>query len=387
MYEAGPRLSPRPPRRNTMGAPDTEEALPEPVDLDVDIQRRTPSGWPSQSVPPPLAVTLNGRQYTCVPSLLLPNTFSTLNLTSIHAGCARARRTRACTRCCGQFPGCLCAMWRLACTSSAALASLSWALGWASPASAPQRMAPTRFSQTRCGGLLCHIRDLFPCADGAPAAQDTRLTALNVEAAQAVGVSGSVVAAPCDWESPQAFLESAACDNALGWDWILGSDIVYHQQFDYTHIQALAKLLATLLGAAKQQGKKPPTILFGYQERDSAARLAFWEALASHGLGVTLHTLVRGNARCAGWRLLPDPPIATHRMTWRRRARWTCPACLGPWRCGSSRRWSSRRTGCAWHQRRHQLRRRDCSCHSRQPLPAHVQLCLQVCSASGAPGS
>jgi hypothetical protein len=125
-------------------------------------------------------------------------------------------------------------------------------------------------------------------------AQDTRLTAVNVEAAQSVGVSGSVQAASCDWVSPEPFLERG--DRALGWDWVLGSDIVYHQQFDYTHIQALAKLLATLLGAAKEQGRKLPTILFGYQERDSAARLAFWEALASHGLGVTVHTLVRARA-------------------------------------------------------------------------------------------
>ena len=151
--------------------------------------------------------------------------------------------------------------------------------------------------KVRSGGSASN--DTCPRAERAPAVQDTRLTAVNVEAAQAVGVSGSVKAASCDWESPQAFLASS--ESALGWDWILGSDIVYHQQFDYTHIQALAKLLATLLDAAQQQGQKQPTILFGYQERDSAARLAFWEALASHGLGVTIHTLVRGNARCGGW--------------------------------------------------------------------------------------
>lgn len=59
---------PAPLAATQMGAPDTEPLL-EPVDLDVDIQCRTPSGWPSMSVPPPLAVTLNGRRYTCVSRL------------------------------------------------------------------------------------------------------------------------------------------------------------------------------------------------------------------------------------------------------------------------------------------------------------------------------
>ena len=139
--------------------------------------------------------------------------------------------------------------------------------------------------------------------------QDTRLTVLNVEAAQQVGVSGSAQAASCDWSDPEPFLGSA--DNAQGWDWVLGSDIVYHQQFDFTHLLALAKLLAALLDDAKREGRRPPTLLFAYQERDSAARLAFWDALATHGLGVTVHTLVSSRA-CQGRRdcvaCLTPPP-------------------------------------------------------------------------------
>ena len=35
-----------------------------PVDLDSDLKNRSPSGWPMQSVPPPLEVLMNGRRYT-----------------------------------------------------------------------------------------------------------------------------------------------------------------------------------------------------------------------------------------------------------------------------------------------------------------------------------
>ena len=35
-----------------------------PVDLDADLANRSPSGWPLQSVPPPLEVTMAGRRYT-----------------------------------------------------------------------------------------------------------------------------------------------------------------------------------------------------------------------------------------------------------------------------------------------------------------------------------
>jgi len=36
---------------------------PAAVDLDEDIRARTPSGWPMQASPPPLAVQMNGRVY------------------------------------------------------------------------------------------------------------------------------------------------------------------------------------------------------------------------------------------------------------------------------------------------------------------------------------
>lgn len=120
-------------------------------------------------------------------------------------------------------------------------------------------------------------------------AQDVTLTAVNVDAAQAVGVAGSVRWAALDWACPEEFL--AREEPSGGWDVIFGSDIVYHQQFDFGPVHALAALLARIVAAARDAGRAPPTILFGYQERDSAARVAFWDALAGHGLGVTVQTL------------------------------------------------------------------------------------------------
>ncbi len=122
-----------------------------------------------------------------------------------------------------------------------------------------------------------------------------------------MGVAGSVSAEPLDWFEPSSFFAR----HSGRFRWVLGSDIVYHQQFDFGPVQALAKLLKALLGEARCREEEasteeaPPTVLFGYQERDCAARLAFWEALTSHGLAVTERSLVscahaaclRGSAR------------------------------------------------------------------------------------------
>ena len=94
-------------------------------------------------------------------------------------------------------------------------------------------------------------------------------------AAAATGVSGSVSCCDLDWSAADAWLaERAAAGASNAFDIILGADIVYHQQFDFGPVRALAALLAALLRASP--GAR---VLFGYQERDSAARLAFFDAL------------------------------------------------------------------------------------------------------------
>ena len=110
--------------------------------------------------------------------------------------------------------------------------------------------------------------------------QATGLTAANVEAAAATGVAGSVAWAPLDWARADEWLAARAAavndDDKAPFDFILGADLVYHQQHDFGPVTALAALLDALLSAAPAA-----RVVFGYQERDAAARLAFWAALAA----------------------------------------------------------------------------------------------------------
>ena len=116
----------------------------------------------------------------------------------------------------------------------------------------------------------------------ARAAQETGLTETNVAAAAAAGVAGSVACCPLDWAEAAAWLAArSAAGESSAFDVVLGADIVYHQQFDFGPVQALAALLAALLRASPAA-----LVLFGYQERDAAARLAFWDALAAQRLAV-----------------------------------------------------------------------------------------------------
>ncbi len=114
-------------------------------------------------------------------------------------------------------------------------------------------------------------------------------------AAAATGVAGSVACEALDWPAADAWLAArAAAGLPRRFDWVFGSDIVYHQQHDFAPVRALAALLSRLLldnAGGEAAGAKPTRCLFGYQERDAAARLAFWAALAEHGLGVTERTL------------------------------------------------------------------------------------------------
>ena len=130
--------------------------------------------------------------------------------------------------------------------------------------------------------------------------KETGLTAANVAAAAATGVAGSVACEPLDWAAADAWL--AAREGV--YDVILGADIVYHQQHDFRPVQHLAALLAALLARAPSA-----RVLFGYQERDGAARLTFWAALAAHGLGVTQAALEELPARGVDTRGLSGPMV------------------------------------------------------------------------------
>ena len=110
--------------------------------------------------------------------------------------------------------------------------------------------------------------------------QLTGLTETNVAAAAATGVTGSVSCVELDWTEAEAWLAARAAAGASNaFDVVLGADIVYHQQFDFAPVRALAALLAALLRAAPGA-----QVIFGYQERDSAARLAFFDAMRATGL-------------------------------------------------------------------------------------------------------
>jgi hypothetical protein len=130
-----------------------------------------------------------------------------------------------------------------------------------------------------------------------------------VASAAATGVSGSVACDGLDWATADAWLSArAAAQLPTRFDLILGSDIVYHQQFDFAHITALAALLAALLAQKDAtnddcESSPLPRVLFGYQERDAAARHAFWAALATHGLAVrelSLEALAESGVDTAG---------------------------------------------------------------------------------------
>jgi len=116
-----------------------------------------------------------------------------------------------------------------------------------------------------------------------------------VEAARCVGVEGSVSAEALDWADSAAFLQNSAAGPP--WAWVLCSDCVYHQQLDFRPVQALARLLAALT-EPRADGSPPPVCLFGYQERDSAARYAFWDALSANGLQVRERSLASASFRC-----------------------------------------------------------------------------------------
>ena len=124
---------------------------------------------------------------------------------------------------------------------------------------------------------------------------DTRLAALNVAQASETGLEGRCTVETLDWREPEAFLASRTSP----FDWILAADVVYHQQADFTHLQALARLLARLL--PNSAGTK---VLFGYQERDVLARHAFWAALEEGGLKVSVQALAElaaeGRVGCEG---------------------------------------------------------------------------------------
>ena len=86
--------------------------------------------------------------------------------------------------------------------------------------------------------------------------------------------------AELDWTEAEAWLAARAAAGASNaFDVVLGADIVYHQQFDFGPVRALAALLAALLRAAPSA-----QVILGYQERDSAARLAFFDAMRAAGL-------------------------------------------------------------------------------------------------------
>ena len=102
-----------------------------------------------------------------------------------------------------------------------------------------------------------------------------------MEAATAIGfpLSGRADVERLDWADPEPFLAEQSAGGPFRW--VLGSDIVYHQQHDFAHLRSLAALLAALLAAC------PATrVVLGYQERDSEARLRFWDALRFEGLAV-----------------------------------------------------------------------------------------------------
>ena len=93
-------------------------------------------------------------------------------------------------------------------------------------------------------------------------------------------MSGSVSCCDLDWCTAEEWLaQRTAAGASNAFDVVLGADIVFHQQFDFGPVRALAALLAALLRAAPDA-----KVLFGYQERDSAARLAFFDALREQRL-------------------------------------------------------------------------------------------------------
>ena len=114
----------------------------------------------------------------------------------------------------------------------------------------------------------------------------TTLTRENCEAALLTGfpVPGSLSVSVLDWCEHEAWLS----EHGRSWAWVLVADCVYHQQNDFTHLLALAQLLAALI-----HQPEPPRVLFSSQERDPAARHAFFSALASHRLCVSTRSLAQ----------------------------------------------------------------------------------------------
>ena len=232
--------------------------LPQAVDLDDDLKRRTPSGWPTQAVPPPLRVRLagvdhvfaQGRTAAGLHACLWPISRLVVRYIEAHAA---------------EFDG-------------TAVLELGSGVGLAGVGAAAH-------------GAAVVLTD-----------KDVSLTRTNVDAATSAGLAGSAVVEELDWEQPAAFLGRHAGQN---WTWVLCSDCVYHQQGEFGHLTALAELLVSILSsrdaslapssfvddAPAAASPPPPRVLFAYQERDSVARLHFWGALAARGLVVEVVTL------------------------------------------------------------------------------------------------
>lgn len=205
-------------------------ALPEPVDLDCDIRNRTPSGWPLQTRPPALSVMLAGTRHTFA-----------------------------------QRPHCA--------NTGAVLWPISRLLSRYVEAHATQ-FAGKRVLELGAGaGLVGVAAAAYGAHVTLTDADVALLTRENAAAAAAVGLAGSVAVEQLRWEEAASWLPSQAA-----FDWVLAADVVYHHQHDFGPVCALAALLRGLLAGGSARA------LIGYQERDGAAREAFWAALGAQGL-------------------------------------------------------------------------------------------------------
>jgi len=154
----------------------------------------------------------------------------------------------------------------------------------------------SRFVEARSGafagadvlelGAGCALAGVTAAACGARAVltdRCTTLTGANAAAAAQVGFPGvgCVLVEALDWRRAEEWLRAGR-----RWDWVLVADCIYHQQNDFSHLEALAGLLAALL-----QASPPPRAALSTQERDPAARSAFFAACARRGLGLSVRSL------------------------------------------------------------------------------------------------
>lgn len=161
----------------------------------------------------------------------------------------------------------------------------------------PSSRLLSRFVEARCSafagaavlelGAGCALAGVTAAACGARAVLTDRCTSLtgaNAAAAAAVGFPGvgCVSVEALDWTRAEEWLGAGR----RRWDWVLVADCIYHQQNDFSHLEALAGLLAALL-----QASPPPRAALSTQERDPAARAAFFAACARRGLSLRVRTL------------------------------------------------------------------------------------------------